>query len=858
MTNPKKVIRWAIAVAVCCLMGLNLSAQTVTIKGSVRDATDDSPLEGATYGLPAEGKGGITDENGQFEIKATRAPEINVLIRSLGYGDTTLVVTTESGKSLYELNITLGVDKNSGITLGEVVFIEGRHAKDLSKVTASVEVVNSEKVDLQVTNEVEDALTQAPGVDIIDGQPNIRGSSGYAYGVGSRVMVMLNGLPLLSPDAAFAQFDLIPVDNINQIEIMKGASSVLYGSSALGGVINVLTSDAPDTAKTSIRAIGTIFDAPRDPRLDWDGDGNATEGSINVFHSRKFGKEKNNDITLLGGFWKESGWRNDTEAEQGRVMVMTKFRPKKIPGMNWGVNASYRFDSSSTFLFWDSYLPADTVEPFVGAPIPNSAGALSGQNSRRRQFNDRFTIDPFVRYLTKKNNLHYYRGRIMGNRNTNDTEQNNNNRLVYNDYQYTTRLWPDKTTGKERITWVSGISNQLNFANGDSLYGDVQIDTTGFTAGGDAITDTTLIGGNYTSVNVAVYTQMDAEITPRLNASVGARYDYWYIGGGDQYGNKVEQAPIFRAGMNYNTFAGNNIRASFGQAFRSPSVAERFTSTNASGLLILPNPDIQVEKGWSAELGIRQGFRTGGRDRFVQGYLDVAGFMMDYDNMIEFGVALPDSLGPTEVIQYLFTNDPSFSARNVADARISGVEVTTLVQAGYDDFFFNFSGGVTWLDPRNLNPADTANQVDILNTIGPQDSAFTLEALGQFAAMLFPEGDPNKLYDNPEFLKYRSRWLARFSATVGYGRFALTTNLRYKSFVERIDEFLYIAIPGSADWVKAHPSGFTLVDFIATVDLVDGMKLSLACDNAFNTEWAELPGIIGRQRNFSLQFKYVF
>jgi len=68
-----------------------------------------------------------------------------------------------------------------------------------------------------------------------------QGGSGYSYGAGSRVLVLVDDLPLLSPDAGDVKWDYLPVENISQVEIIKGASSVLYGSSALNGIINVRT-----------------------------------------------------------------------------------------------------------------------------------------------------------------------------------------------------------------------------------------------------------------------------------------------------------------------------------------------------------------------------------------------------------------------------------------------------------------------------------------------------------------------------------------------------------------------------------------------------------------------------------------
>ncbi|GIV43366.1 MAG: hypothetical protein KatS3mg035_0489 [Bacteroidia bacterium] len=74
-------------------------------------------------------------------------------------------------------------------------------------------------------------------------QPNIRGSAGYTYGSGTRVLTMLDGLPMISADRSGTNFDMLPTDNIKQVEVIKGASSVLFGAGAMGGVINVLTAD---------------------------------------------------------------------------------------------------------------------------------------------------------------------------------------------------------------------------------------------------------------------------------------------------------------------------------------------------------------------------------------------------------------------------------------------------------------------------------------------------------------------------------------------------------------------------------------------------------------------------------------
>jgi len=812
MLKGKNLILRAVLGSLLMFVCSVVVAQNVTITGKIFEEDGETPVEGATAQAVGTANGANSKADGSFSFQTKRADTIRVMFRYFGQNDTVINVPTVSGQKEYPVDLIFG---GGGISIGTQVITAGRHAQDLPDVVSSMEVINPSKVDLQATGEIEDALQMGSGVDIIDGQPNIRGSSGYAYGVGSRVMVMLDGLPLLSPDASFAQFDLIPTDNISQIEIQKGAASVLYGSSALGGVINVITSDAPRKPKTSIRLRGQYHGAPANELLNWDGDKMAQTYGVNVFHSRKIGMQ---DITVLGDYWESSGWRAGTPEINHRFMALTKFRIKSIPGLTFGVNGSYRRDSSTTFLFWDSYTPSDSVFPFGSNASYPSQGALAGANTARSQLNSRYTLDPFIKYLTKNNQVHMFRSRYMKTNNINDTQQSAQNELLYNDYQYTRQFWDD------RITMVAGATAIFNFANADSLY-----------------------AGSHKSRNTAAYIQGDISVTEKLNVTLGARYDHFLIND-----SLVEDAPIFRAGANYEIRKGTNVRASFGQAFRSPSVAERYTNTQAGGLIIEPNPDIEVEKGWSAEVGIRQGLQFGDKERYLLGFVDVAGFVMDFNNMVEFGVKPPT--------QAIFPPPPPvFQARNVADARIPGVEATTFMEVGVKDFFFSLSGGVTYIQPRNLNGIeDTTKLVDLLNTLGPQEDPFTAAAFGMYTAYNLPEDDPNSRVDNPTFLKYRSNWVTRASATVGYGRYSLSGNYRYKSEIKQIDQFLFIAIPGAADFVRDNPGGFTVVDFIFGVDVIEGMKLSLNLQNAFNEEYVQLPGIIAEQRNFTAQLKYVF
>ena len=80
---------------------------------------------------------------------------------------------------------------------------------------------------------------------------------------------LLDGLPLMSADAGGIKWNFLPFENLSQVEIIKGASSVMYGSSALNGVINFRTADATNIPLTTFYAEGGIFGKSRNEEWVW-------------------------------------------------------------------------------------------------------------------------------------------------------------------------------------------------------------------------------------------------------------------------------------------------------------------------------------------------------------------------------------------------------------------------------------------------------------------------------------------------------------------------------------------------------------------------------------------------------------
>ena len=100
------------------------------------------------------------------------------------------------------------------------------------------------------------------GIQFVNGQINIRGSTGYIQGLNSRVLLTVDGVPMNQGDRGGIDWDLLAVDEIESVDILKGAGSSLYGSAALGGVVNVTTRDVPNGLHSRLRLTGGAYADP--------------------------------------------------------------------------------------------------------------------------------------------------------------------------------------------------------------------------------------------------------------------------------------------------------------------------------------------------------------------------------------------------------------------------------------------------------------------------------------------------------------------------------------------------------------------------------------------------------------------
>jgi len=278
---------------------------TSQIVGKVIQSDDKEPVVGAKI-IASNGEKAITDVDGVFNINATSYPVTLITSMASFLNDTTVV------NAAGEISITLDVPVK---TISAVVVSAGRRQQRVEDVAVSMEIIKPTLIDNKGITDLEQAVDQSPGVYTMDGQVSIRGGSGFAYGTGSRVLLLWNGMPLLSGYAGDTQWNAIPMEQAAQIEIMKGASSVLYGSGALNGVIALTEKEPGLKPETKVKIQTGVYGDPKRASLRW-WNTNPMNQQVEIYRGQMF---KQTGYTLSTTFFRNDGYRQGETEARGRV-----------------------------------------------------------------------------------------------------------------------------------------------------------------------------------------------------------------------------------------------------------------------------------------------------------------------------------------------------------------------------------------------------------------------------------------------------------------------------------------------------------------------------------------------------------
>lgn len=521
------------------------------IKGKVTDKTNNEVLSFASVYLPEQNKGTLTDENGEFELSSLPRGEFKIQFSYIGYK--TIIKTIAPDKSDMFLNIEL---EPAILQAEEVVISGGRHSTQHENAM-KIELIQSKEIASAGTPTFTEAIAKIPGVDMISkgtgvAKPVIRGLSM------TNILMLNNGVKMenfqFSEDHPF----IIDEFGIDRIEIIKGPASLLYGSDAVGGVINVL--------KEKPAPIGKIF------------------GDFNTqYHSNTQGIVSN--IGVKGSseqfFWGiRAGVKSHTDYKDGNGVYVpnTRFNENSFKA-NIGINKSFGLFR----LYYDYNQPK--LGMCVGKTVP-----LTTDNGRKNKI---WYQDLTNQVISTRNSLFFGKYKVdlnaayqMNNRQLQTDESMPVFEMVdmdLNTFSYEVKTYLPSTVNSEYIIGLQGV-NKTNRNNEAPNHVLPDADVNDFSVFG-----------------LAQHTFVE-----KLKAQAGIRYDFRSISTQAEtnkeavdtdYGNVSASV-----GATYDVKKNILLRANIASAYRTPNIAELTQNGMHGARYEQGNPDLRSQSNYEADI----------------------------------------------------------------------------------------------------------------------------------------------------------------------------------------------------------------------------------------------------------------
>ncbi|MDC0234734.1 TonB-dependent receptor [Candidatus Marinimicrobia bacterium] len=550
-----------------------LSAQG-SITGSIHRADNDEPLLGVNVLVQNTFMGTTTDIDGQFTIDQLNPGEYTLVISMIGfkkYVERSIIVSDE----ISHIDIQLAQDI---LSAPHVVVTASRQAQDVMELPVSMSVIGPRKIHDRAAVNLVEVMKFEPGISAVRGQLNIRGTSGYTLGVGDRSLLLIDGVPVLGSGAGNITWTMVPISEIDHVEIIRSGGSALYGSSALGGVVNILTKNTPAKPETRVRLKSGVYSDPKFKQWEW----RSKPGMYNYLdltHSRTIG---NHSAWIRFHKAKSDGYKRQGWTDANNITGKVKF------------NFGERYNAS---LFANYYVD----ETALASQWKNGANPFSAPSGEEDDY-------------TEGTKLH-----LNG---------------------FFNMILSDKTVIKLKVSmydvwWQNFSATNDNGIDEQKGYGEILISTTlgqstQITAGvvGQTAKIRAGVYGDHSSLSMAAYIQAQQRIGKKMTLNTGARMEKYFVDDG-----KLDESLAPQIGLNFRMFDWLSFRSSVSGGFRVPTIAELYSRSQLNIFKVEPNPDLIAERSQAAEVGMT--IKLPGNQWISDLTMDVVVFKSTFDQLID-------------------------------------------------------------------------------------------------------------------------------------------------------------------------------------------------------------------------------
>jgi iron complex outermembrane receptor protein len=551
------------------LASIVFSQSTGKIAGVVTDTETGAPLLGANVQVTQTLLGAVTDVNGRFLIRQVPPGAYFVRVSYIGYHSEQTRIRVQRD-STSQIQIAL---RSSPIPFDQVIATGARQQEDLQRAANSVGVIASSEIRHRNRFRIDESLQSLAGVTLVGENVNVRGGSGYALlGLGaSRVLMLIDDVPVLTSDLGRANWDILPVTEVEHIEVLKGAASVLYGAGGISGVVNVLTRRPTATPSFSFRQSIGVYDDPSVAQWKW------TNRTLYYYRTDASYSQAFRRLGLRLAVSRHESTGDRDNGDFRRWYFTGKAVHTFPDASNLALFVTYNRDARGLF-FKVQNLDSPLISDLFDRINVNGTAASLIYN---KLFSPKFSAKIRLSYNAQLIGLP--------------------SELV-KDFKPALGL-----SAEAQANWLPHPDHGLLFGV-DYKRDDIESKYYG-TRQGNAFSP---------------YFQEIWKISSIWQIHAGLRYDTYIL-----VGDSAETQLSPKVGASYNFLPSSILHFSVGRGFRVPSLAERFTEFESkNGISLKSNPYLQPERSTLFDAGIRQ--RVGENLS-----AEVTAFWNRYDDLIE-------------------------------------------------------------------------------------------------------------------------------------------------------------------------------------------------------------------------------
>ena len=604
-----KSIKYLTIFVALLFLSNSLYAQ-IKISGTVIDSTSNVALKNVSVLVAEKNIGTLTDSNGFFELKGLHPSQYTLQFKYIGYE--TKVVKVD----LSNQNINLNIKLKPVIIETQEIVVTGGYTTTQHDNAVKIDVMQRSELQSTGAANILSALAKKPGIDLISigngiAKPVVRGLSR------NNVLALYNGMRF--EDYQFSEDHGLGIDEfgIERIEIIKGPASLLYGSDAVGGVVNFISeSPAP---------IGKI---QGDVNIGYLSNANSGDGSIGL---------KGSSQNIFGGF--RFGYGNSEDYLQGGGDFAPNSRFNKL-----STNAFFGFLTNSSIL----KLNYNYSKQNLGMIVEEAMDLIS---TRDRKI-DIWYNDLENHFLSFENTFYINNFHI----DLNFSYQNNLRKEIQLDnipnvemrlqtLNYNARLYIPPINSFEIIFGIQGMyQNNTNENNRESKFLP-----------------------NFDNNNIGIIGLMQYQFSNTLKFQTGLRFDQNYLrsrslGNPDSSDYRPALSKDYAnfnasLGMVYNITPIINSRINIATAYRVPSISELTSNGFHEDRYEIGNPNLSPQQSYEIDASVHLHSNTI--------IIDLAGF---YNNINDY-IYLDKSTNTLPTGESIYNYSQS-------DSKIYGIEAT--------------------------------------------------------------------------------------------------------------------------------------------------------------------------------------